>query len=151
MLAKLSGSPISTQISSVTAPATSNGTSVISTSVIRRSVIHSSRLITTKRIDAGVDERPHDGVAGFEDRDRSADRGRLGGEHRARKLAQIVVVVRIALRQGLDPHQAVLGLPGRDEIGRQGIEADRLRLQCGLELIEHHLSGVTKISCALLR
>ena len=46
ILAKLSGSPISTQISSVTAPATSSGTSVSSTSVIRRSASQSSTLIT---------------------------------------------------------------------------------------------------------
>jgi hypothetical protein len=38
MLAKLSGSAISTQSSSVTVPATNNGTIVISTSLIRRSV-----------------------------------------------------------------------------------------------------------------
>ena len=47
MLAKLSGSPISTQSSSVTAPATSSGTIVISTSVIRRSASQSNRLITS--------------------------------------------------------------------------------------------------------
>ena len=47
ILAKLSGSPISTQISSVTAPATSSGTSVSSTSAKRRSASQSNRLITS--------------------------------------------------------------------------------------------------------
>ena len=47
MLAKFSGRPISTQISIVTAPATSNGTSVISTSVNRFSVIQSRMPITS--------------------------------------------------------------------------------------------------------
>jgi len=46
MLAKFSGSPISTQISIVTAPATKSGTSVSNTSVTRRSASHSNRLIT---------------------------------------------------------------------------------------------------------
>jgi hypothetical protein len=46
MLAKLSGNPISTQISMVTAPATNSGTSVSSTSVTRRNAAQSSRLIT---------------------------------------------------------------------------------------------------------
>ena len=34
-------------------------------------------------------------------------------------LPQIVVVVGIAARQRLDPLQAILGLPGIDEVGRQ--------------------------------
>src|SRR5260370_40308578 len=47
MLGKLGGNPTSTQVSMVPAPATNSGTSVSSTSVIRRSVSQSSRLITT--------------------------------------------------------------------------------------------------------
>src|SRR3978361_1276261 len=47
ILAKLSGSPISTQISSVTAPATKSGTSVSSTSVTRRKASQSSALMTS--------------------------------------------------------------------------------------------------------
>ena len=47
MLAKLSGSLISTQISIVTAPATSSGIKVISTSVMRRNVIQRIMLITS--------------------------------------------------------------------------------------------------------
>ena len=41
MLAKLSGMPINTQISSVTMPASKSGTSVSNTSPKRRSTIHS--------------------------------------------------------------------------------------------------------------
>ena len=51
-----------------------------------------------------MNERLDDGVAGFENRDRSADRGRLGSQNGIGKPAEIVVVVRIALRQGLDTH-----------------------------------------------
>ena len=123
MLAKLSGSPISTQISSVTAPATSSGTSVISTSVIRRSASQSNRLITSSAQMPAWMNALHDGVAGFEDRHRPADRIRLGRQHGIGKLAQIVVVVGIALRQRLDADQAVLGLPAIDQFRRQRFQA----------------------------
>src|SRR6266487_4242930 len=48
MLAKFSGRSTSTHSSRVTTPATSSGTSVSRTSVIRRNVIHSSRAIARR-------------------------------------------------------------------------------------------------------
>ena len=119
MLAKLSGSPISTQISSVTAPATSSGTSVSSTSPNRRSVSHSSRLITSSAqmpawMNAFTTVSPD-----FRIETGPPIAFGSAASTRAGKLAQRVVVVGIALRQRLDAHEAVLGLPGADEIRRQ--------------------------------
>ena len=76
-----------------------------------------------------MNERLDHGIAGFQDRYRSADRGRLGRQHRVGELAQIVVVVGIAARQRLDADQAIFGFPLACKIGRQGLETDRLRLQ----------------------
>ena len=92
-----------------------------------------------QRPKAGVNKSLHDRVAGLENRYRTADRGRLGGEHGGRKLAQRLVVVGIAARLGLDTHQAVLGFPAAHQIGRQVIQADRPCLHGVLELIEHDL------------
>ena len=86
-----------------------------------------------------MNKRLHDRVAGLENGDRTADRGRLGGKHGRGELAQGLVVVGIAARLGLDTHQAVLGLPAAHQIGRQIIQADRLGLHRVLELIEHDL------------
>ena len=63
----------------------------------------------------------------FENRNRPADRVRLGGQHRIGKLAQSVVVVGIALRQRLDADQAVLGLPATTRSGGSVFRRDRLR------------------------
>ena len=84
-------------------------------------------------------ERPHDGVARFEDRHRPANRGRLGRQHRVGEPAQIVIVVGIALRQGLDAHQPVLGLPAVDDLGRQALQRDRSRLQQRFQPVQRHL------------
>ncbi len=57
-LAKLSGRSKTTQSSSVTTAASSNGTNVISTSVTRRSVIHSSSAIApSAKIAASINAR----------------------------------------------------------------------------------------------
>jgi hypothetical protein len=92
-----------------------------------------------QRRQAGMNEGPDHGFAGFEDRDRTADRVRLGGQHGAGKRAQRVVVVGIAARLRFDAHQAILGFPAVHQIGRQRLQADRLGLQRVLELVEHHL------------
>ena len=128
MLAKLSGMPIRTQISSVTTPASSSGTSVSSTSPKRRSVIHSRMVIDSERPDAGLDERVNDRAPGFEDRDRPAGRVRLDREHRAAKLTHGLVVVGIAVRGDLDarlPSSVSQSRRGRREV----VERDRRRLE----------------------
>src|SRR3979411_3467699 len=57
-LAKLSGRAKTTQNSSVTTAASSNGTKVISTSVTRRSVLHSSSAIAPRaKIAASINAR----------------------------------------------------------------------------------------------
>ena len=86
-----------------------------------------------------MNEGFHHGVAGLQDRYRSADRSRLGDQDRAGKLAQRIVVVGIAARQGLDALQTVAGFPRTHQIGRQRFQADGLRLQRVLELVEHQL------------
>ena len=119
MLAKLSGSPISTQISSVTAPATNSGTSVISTSVIRRSVIQSNRPITSSAqmpawMNAFTTVSPD-----FRIETGPPIAFGSAASTAAANLRRGVVVVGIALRQRLDADDPVLGLPAADEIGRQ--------------------------------
>ena len=86
-----------------------------------------------------MDERLHDGVAGLEDRHRSADRIRLGRLHRIGESAQIIVVVGIALRQRLDANQPVLGFPAVHQFRRQRLQRDRAGLHRVPELIEHDL------------
>ena len=62
-------------------------------------------------------------MAGFEDRDRSAAGARLDREHRARELAQHLVVVRIALGMGLDAGAAVGAIQSRLDVRRQVLGA----------------------------
>ena len=50
IFAKLSGIPITTQISRVSAPANNSGIKVIRTSPIRRSVIHSRMAMETNAV-----------------------------------------------------------------------------------------------------
>src|SRR5258708_5227624 len=95
-----------------------------------------------ERVNAGLDEGPDNEIAGLEDRYRSADRGWFGGQNRGGKFAQRVIVVRIAARQRLDADQAILGFPGIHELGGQGFQADRLRLQRVFELVDHDLHRV---------
>ena len=139
MLAKLSGIPISTQISSVTAPATSNGTSVSSTSVIRRSASQSSRPITISAVrpawmkalttvspDLRIETGPPiafgsaASTAPANLRSVSLSLGSPRGSASTRCRPSLVFQL---------THQ----------IGRQRLQADRLRLQRVLELIEHDL------------
>ena len=93
-----------------------------------------------QRPDAGVDERLHDGVAGFENRHRPADRVRLGGQHGVGELAQscrcrwdrpAAAPRRASARPWSSSHSTSSG-------GRV-FRRDRLRLQRVLQLVEHDL------------
>ena len=84
-----------------------------------------------QREDAGVDEGPHDRLAGLQDRDRRADRFRKLRLDGARKAAQRFVVVGIALRRRLDPHAAV----GGDPLVLQPAGQVLLRHRAGLQVI----------------
>jgi len=119
MLAKFSGSSISTQISSGTAPATSRGTQGeqhVGDPAQRHPEQQRNR---QQRPATGLDEGLNHGVAGFEDRDRPAARHRFGRRVLRGKFAQRIVVVRVAARQRLDSRLAVLGLPVSDQFGRR--------------------------------
>ena len=153
MLAKFSGMPISTQISSVTRPASSSGTSVSSTSPKRRSTIHSRIAIDDQRVDAGLDEGRDHGVAGLQDRDRAADRVRVDGQHGAREIAQHLGVVGIAFRRR--PRRG-RGRPARPiarlSCRRQVVDGDRLRLRDSRADRRASIrSGTTKAACAVAR
>ena len=123
MLAKLSGSPISTQISSVTAPATSSGTIVSSTSVTRRSASHSSRLITSSaQMPAWMNAFT---MVSPDLRIETGPPIAFGSaaSTASANLRSVLVVVGIALRQRLDANQAVLGLPAVHQFRRQRLQA----------------------------
>ena len=139
MLAKLSGIPISTQISSVTAPATSSGTSVSSTSVIRRSASQSRRLIDDQRLEAGVDERLHDGVAGF--RIETGPPIAFGSAASTAPANLRSVSLSLGSPRGSASTRCSPSLVfhALHEIGRQSLQADRLGLQRILQLLEHDL------------
>jgi hypothetical protein len=95
-------------------------------------VIHSNR-DRNQRPAAGLQERGHNGTARLQDGDRTAGRGRLHGEHRARKGADVFVVVGIAGGRDLDADSPVGGAPAAGDLLGQVVERDRL----GLEQIAH--------------
>ncbi len=106
MLAKLSFSPISTQISSVTTPASSSGISVSSTSVKRRSTIH-SRIAIDRNAQTPASMKARTTVSP----DSRIEIGpplarRLDRKHGAREMPQHLVVVGIALGMNLDAARA---------------------------------------------
>ena len=152
MLAKLSGSPISTQISSVTAPATSSGTIVISTSVIRRSASQSSRLITSSaQMPAWMN------ALTMVSPDLRIDTGPPIAFGSAASTAS-ANLRRVSLSLGSPFGNASTRIrPSLDfqlshQFRRQVFRRDRPRLQRVLELVEHDLAAARRKSlCALSR